>query len=257
MIGRGDGRWVVRTTQGRDTADVRCPWTAWRSCDGRRAPTVRERAAAVLGHADEGRRHLLGGEPDLARGAALVAAVEAVRLAVTAVGSGEARAFTTAFLGAFAARVDPPMRSRLQTLLAVASDGGPDRWHPERLGVAPANRRSRRGTPGVATLPAHVIPGARRRHLAASRLDADFDLTLRVVGHLVDEMRELARRGSSTDGVRRSLADAAFAVCLGTTGSGEDADLRIELLGIIHDAQREGEPSRAVIRAGMALEAGP
>ncbi len=94
----------------------------------------------------------------------------------------------------------------------------------------------------------------RARHLAAARLDADLTEAMLAVRGILGEMGRLAERCLSTEGARRSIADAAFALYLGTAASADDAEMKLRLLGILVDGQREGQPSPDVIRAGMALE---
>ena len=191
---------------------------------------------------------------DLARGAALVAVVEAIRLAVTSVGSAEDHSFKATFLRGFVARVDPVRRVRFASLVDVALEGEADRKRLVGLRVAGDDQPTAGEWILPRPVPVEAVPRTVRHHHEASRLDADLDLALRVVGRGILDMRDRARRGWSTEGARRALGDLAFALCLNADASADDADLRVALLGILLDSQREGEPSRDVIRTGIALE---
>ena len=215
---------------------------------------TRGRAALVLGHAVRAQALARVGDADLARGAALVAAVEAIRLAVTPVGSAEDHAFKATFLRGFVARVDPVRRVRIARLVDVALEGEADRRRLGGLRVAGDDEPTGGEWIPPSPVPVEAVPGIVGRHLEASRLDADLDLALRLARSGISEMGDQARRGRSTEGARRALADLAFALCLNADASADDADLRLGLLDILLDSQREGEPSRDVIRAGVALE---
>ena len=248
--GHGDER---AGDHGSDPAGAGGRWDACPFADPIRDPTMRERAVIVLSRASRADA-LAGREPDLARGARLVAAVATLRMAVTPAGSMDDHAFKTNFLRGRRELADPLRRHRLTLLVEGALEVEADRRRLDGLGVAGPGHRSAMGQASIRSVPIEAPDVADGRDLAALRLDAGFEGALQTAKVLLRDMGDLASRGLSTQCAWRSLADVAFALCLGTASSADDADLRIRLLGILHDGQREGDPSREVIRAGMALE---
>ena len=218
-----------------------------------RDPTMRERALIVVGRVAAADA-LAEREPDQARGAGLVAAVAALRMAVTWAASQDDYGFKVDFLRRQLELATPLRRDRLALLVEVALEAEADRRRLDGLGVAgPGHRIAMRPAP-IRSIPIEAPAAARRRHRVAWRLDVGFDGTLQLARVLLRDMGDVARRGLSTQDARRSLADVAFALSLGTAASADDADLRIRLLSILHDSQPDGDPSREVIQAGMALE---
>ncbi len=216
-------------------------------------PTMRERAVIVLGRAASADA-LAGWEPNLARGARLVAAVAALRMAVTPAGSEDDFGFKGNFLRGRQELADPLRQDPLTPLVEVALVTEAERRQLHGLGVAGPGHRFANGQASIRSVPIEASAAAKVRNLAAWRLHAGFERALQLAGVLLRDMGDSASRGLSTQGARRALADVAFALCLGTATSADDADLRNKLLGILHDSQPEGDPSREVIRAGMALE---
>lgn len=232
------------------------PGAGWDACpfaDQIRDPTMRERAVIVVSRAARAAT-LSGRDSDLAHGARLVTAVATLRMAVTPAGSEDEFGLKSNFLRDRPELADPHRRGRLALLFETALEAEADRRRLEGLGIAGPGHRFAMGQPTIRSVPTEAPASARRRNMAAWRLDAGFEGTLQLAKTLLRDMGDGARRGLSTEDARRALADLAFALCLGTAASADDADLRIGLLGILHDGQREGDPSREVIRTGMALE---
>lgn len=237
---------------GSGPGDVCARWHANPFADPISLPSMRERAVVVLERAAVAGA-LAGRAPDVARGAWLVAAVAAVRMAVTLATSEDDYVLKCDFLREHCARLARHRDGRLALLVEAALEAEADRRRLDGIDAAVAGHRLAIGPILDGPTP-YERPVATSHHLAASRLADDWKGATRAMGLLLAEMRELTRRGLSTEGVRRSLADAAFALCLGDGASADDADLWVGLLAILLDAQSEGEPSRAVIRAGMDAE---
>lgn len=241
------------TGRASNPADAGGRWDDRPFADPIRDPTMRERAVIVLSRI-AGADALAAREPDQARGAGLVAAVAALRMAVTWAASEDDYGFKLNFLRGQREVAAPLRRDRFAPLVEVALEAEADQRRLDGIGLAgPGHRFAMRQAP-IRSVPIEAPASAKSRNLAAWRLDVGFDGTLQLARVLLRDMGDVARRGLPTQGARRSLADVAFALILGTAASADDADLRVRLLGILHDSQPDGDPSREVIRAGMALE---
>ena len=246
------GRRVARSL-GLDPADADSRWDPWPFADPIPVPTMRERAVIVASRASRAAA-VADRTPDLAHGAAWVASVAAIRMAVTPAASEDDHGFKVDFLRGFCDRGDGLRRDRLAPLVGAALEAEVDRRRLDGLSVAgPGCRFTSRRVP-IRALPIESSAATDRRDRAARRLDASLDEALHVTGLLLGDLRRLSRTGACTEGSRRSLGDVGFALCLGTAASIDDADPRVALLGILHDTQRDDDPSGRVIATGIDLE---
>ncbi len=157
-MGRHERRMGATTAgRGSDLAGI----VGRRGCDlfadALHAPTTRERAAMVTPHAERAEALLRTEARDEARGAAFVAAVAAIRMAVTPVGSAADHAFKARFLRRFSERVDPSRRDRFDLLVEVALEAEADGRRLGGLGVEGDDR------PATGARPDDRPSGSRRR----------------------------------------------------------------------------------------------
>lgn len=190
--GHSDGRPADR---GSDPADAGVRWDACPFADPIREPTMRERAVIVLSRAARADA-VSGREPDQARGAGLVAAVAALRMAVTPAGSEDDYAFKTNFMRGQRERADPLRRDRLAFLVEVALEAEADRRKLDDLGVAGPRHRFASDQASIRSVPIEAPATAERRNLAAWRIDVGFKGTLQLAGVLLRDMGDGARRAS-------------------------------------------------------------
>ena len=247
-----------RGTTGTEDGQLVAPDRLARYDSNARSLATGDQGRLVVRHARASAVLAGSGDDRIARGAAMTAAVEALRLVATPARSAQDFDAKRAALRDFIATiVDETRRDDLSSLLDAGlsveaemrmTAGLPMQGH--RLGgwlTSSLEGGTQAAEPGFAVLPAEDIPTGDLALYATAASAGDVDRTLADAIQIISDVIVLRKRGGSTEGAWNWLERIAFSVCARPWGSLLAGDEDRNTLGILMRTLERRRPLAAAI----------